>query len=58
VLPLHGSLSGEQQRKVFDRPPAGHRKVRGCVLLGGWAVDVVSWGVKLETDMQQGGNCR
>lgn len=38
VLPLHGSLSGEQQRKVFDRPPAGHRKVRGCarrgVLLG------------------------
>ncbi|GAQ91802.1 ATP-dependent RNA helicase A [Klebsormidium nitens] len=27
VLPLHGSLAGEQQRKVFDRPPPGQRKI-------------------------------
>jgi HrpA-like RNA helicase len=27
VLPLHGSLSTEEQKRVFDRPPKGLRKV-------------------------------
>ena len=27
VLPLHSLLPPEEQRKVFDRPPAGARKV-------------------------------
>ena len=27
VLPLHGALSGADQRRVFQRPPQGQRKV-------------------------------
>ena len=27
VLPLHGSLSSEEQRRIFQRPPAGVRKI-------------------------------
>ncbi len=34
VLPLHSSVSPQEQRRIFDRPPPGARKV-GALGLGG-----------------------
>ena len=30
VLPLHGSLSPEEQKRVFDRPPKGSGATKVC----------------------------
>ncbi len=35
VLPLHSSVSPQEQRRIFDRPPPGARKVGALGRAGG-----------------------
>eukprot|EP00897_Mesotaenium_endlicherianum_P002934 jgi/Mesen1/2669/ME000167S01818 len=57
VLPLHGSLSAEEQRRVFNRPPAGITKVVLATNIAETSItidDVDSWVSQASAQQRRG----